>query len=85
MSQLASHKERYAAGEKGPQVGTWREIGQPKPPHQGAYPQGQESRFSSPQAAFDAAKDHQREPIPTYPQGLDEPDFDMSNGAIRED
>ena len=89
-------KERYAAGEKGPAIGTWRETGagakppssgkgfnlakykaaaQPKPPQQGAYPQGQESRFSSPQAAFDAAKDHQQEPRPTYPQGLDEPGF----------
>ena len=89
-------KERYAAGEKGPAIGTWRETGagakppssgkgfnlakyeaaaQPKPPQQGAYPQGQESRFPSPQAAFDAAKDHQQEPRPTYPQGLDEPGF----------
>jgi hypothetical protein len=25
-------KERYAAGEKGPPVGIWREIGRPKPP-----------------------------------------------------
>ena len=30
--------------------------------------------LSSPQAAFDAAKDHQQ-PRPTYPQGLDEPGF----------
>lgn len=88
--------ERYKAGERAPAIGTWREIGkpkppssggknfdlakykaaaQPKPPQQGAYPQGQESRFSSPQAAFDAAKDHQQEPRPTYPQGLDEPGF----------
>ena len=36
MSQLASHKERYAAGEKGPAIGTWREIGGgAKPPSSG--------------------------------------------------
>ena len=28
-------KERYAAGERGLAVGTWREIGQPKPPSSG--------------------------------------------------
>ena len=63
-------KERYAAGEKGPAVGIWREIGggnhassgkpafdlarykaaaQMRPPHQGAYPQGEESLLSAPQ------------------------------------
>ena len=62
-------KERYAAGEKGPAVGIWREIGggnhassgkpafdlarykaaaQMRPPHQGAYPQGEESLLSAP-------------------------------------
>jgi hypothetical protein len=25
-------RSRYAAGEKGPALGTWREIGKPKPP-----------------------------------------------------
>ena len=65
-------KERYKAGERGPQVGHWREIGgQPKPPaaggkgfdlarykaaaqprpsHQGAYPQGEESLLSAQEA-----------------------------------
>ena len=38
------------------------------------YPQLKQD-LSSPQAAFDAAKDHQQEPRPTYPQGLDEPGF----------
>ena len=64
--------ERYKAGERGPQVGHWREIGgQPKPPaaggkgfdlarykaaaqprpsHQGAYPQGEESLLSAQEA-----------------------------------
>lgn len=78
-------KERYAAGEKGPQVGFWREIGsKDKPPAGGAkgfdlakfkaaatqhkatgdgkYPPGQEGLCPSPQAAFDATLETQREP-----------------------
>jgi hypothetical protein len=77
-------KERFAAGERGPAVGTWREIGggnhassgkpafdlakfkaaatQHKATGDGKYPPGQEGLCPSPQAAFDAALETQREP-----------------------
>jgi hypothetical protein len=90
-------KERYLAGEKGPAVGTWREIGASKPEQSGkpafdlakykkppaqngpsqqdARPQGQESLFPSPQAAFDAANGPRQEPKPAEPHGFDDLGF----------
>ena len=77
-------RSRYAAGEKGPALGTWRQIGggnhassgkpafdlakfkaaatQHKATGDGKYPPGQEGLCPSPQAAFDATLETQREP-----------------------
>jgi hypothetical protein len=68
-------RERYAAGEKGPALGTWREIGSSKPSTEAAkgtfdlakYMQqprdksGGQSSFTSPTEAYDAAR-QQRNP-----------------------
>lgn len=97
-------KERYAAGEKGPQVGFWREIGsKDKPPAGGAkgfdlakfkaaatqhkatgdgkYPPGQEGLCPSPQAAFDATLETQREPQSDTRHGSLEGNSDFERGS----
>jgi hypothetical protein len=69
-------KERYAAGEKGPAIGTWREIGGGSKPTAG----GPKDGFDL--AKFKAAATQPRPPAEAkYPDGQEEGVFPSSQGA----
>jgi hypothetical protein len=67
-------KERYAAGEKGPAIGTWREIGKDKP----AAPQQAKgfdlSKYKHPAAPPGPGQSAGNDPQPK-PDGLDDLGF----------
>ena len=65
--EIGGKDKPASQGSKGFDLAKYQTPAQPKPPD-GKYPTGQETLFPSPQAAFDAAREPQREPQADNPQ-----------------